>query len=189
MDSQNSAEQQESKKGLFHRLFHKASKALPSQPEVSTRSLETIVTSPMKGQVVPLRDVKDQAFSTEIMGKGVAIIPSEGKVFAPVDGVLTNVFPTGHALGITGVNGVEVLIHVGQDTVKLKGKYFSPVVKQGQNVRRGELLLVFDVEGIQSAGFEVTTPVVISNSWEFAEIHVEDKEMVDYNEPLLSVSP
>ncbi|MNN62874.1 PTS system beta-glucoside-specific EIIBCA component [compost metagenome] len=142
----------------------------------------------MKGLVVPLSAVKDEAFSSEALGKGVAIIPSEGKVYAPVDGTMTNIFPSGHALGITSVNGVEVLIHVGQDTVKLKGKHFRPIATQGQTVKKGDLLLEFDIEAIIAAGFDITTPVIISNTAEFAGVHETDKQIVDYNEQLLLVA-
>ncbi|MGG6313087.1 PTS sugar transporter subunit IIA [Paenibacillus macerans] len=183
-----SVEQTGSKKGLFGRFINKVSGASQQKPGGEQGSVDIIVSSPMKGQVVPLSAVNDEAFSSEAMGKGIAIIPSQGKVYAPVDGVMTNIFPSGHALGITGVSGVEVLIHVGQDTVKLKGKYFNPMVKQGQKVKKGDLLLEFDVEGIKSAGFDVTTPIIISNTGDFSGVQVISKDIVDHTEQLLLVS-
>jgi PTS system beta-glucosides-specific IIC component len=176
------------KKGLFNKLMDRIS-GLPQEEQAeSIASVDTIIGSPLKGQVLPLSAVKDEAFSSEALGKGVAILPTEGKVYAPVDGIMTNIFPSGHALGITSKSGVEVLIHVGQDTVKLKGRHFRPIAKQGQTVKKGDLLLEFDLEAIIAAGFDITTPVIISNTAEFAGVHETDKRIVDYNEQLLLVA-
>lgn len=149
---------------------------------------EELVCSPMKGQLVPLENIKDEAFSSGLLGKGVAIMPIEGKVFAPLNGTLTNVLPSGHALGITSDNGIEVLIHIGQDTVKLKGQHFKPIAKQGQQVKKGDLLLEFDINSIQAAGFDLTTPIIISNTFNFPNVLVTDKEAVDIDEKLLVVT-
>ncbi|MFK4460811.1 glucose-specific phosphotransferase system IIA component [Bacillus safensis] len=136
------------------------------------------VKSPLKGEVIKLEEVQDKAFSSGALGKGAAIIPSEGKLFAPVSGVVTTVFPTGHAYGLTSESGAEVLIHIGLDTVQLGGKHFTPKVVQGQTITEGELLAEFDIEAIQAAGLSVTTPVIITNSGEFSDIiETEEKQI------------
>ncbi|OMG01264.1 beta-glucoside-specific PTS transporter subunit IIABC [Paenibacillus sp. FSL R7-0337] len=145
------------------------------------------VGSPLKGQVRALSELTDEAFSTGAMGKGIAIEPLEGKVYSPVDGVLTTLFASGHAIGITSDNGVDILIHVGKDTVKLKGKHFTPRAKQGDTVTKGQLLMEFDVAAIREAGYTLTTPVIISNSGEYLDVIETDKKSVDYRENLLTV--
>jgi len=145
------------------------------------------VVSPLKGKVVPLNQVEDAAFSSEVMGKGVAIEPTEGKVVAPVNGVVTTLFKTKHAVGITSDNGVEILIHVGMDTVKLEGEYFTAHVKQGDTVKAGELLVEFDIAKIKAAGCEVTTPIIITNSAEYAEINPTAKDSIEQKETLLTI--
>ncbi|NOU81862.1 PTS beta-glucoside transporter subunit IIABC [Paenibacillus sp. LMG 31459] len=145
------------------------------------------VGSPLKGQVRALSELTDEAFSTGAMGKGIAIEPLEGKVYSPVDGVLTTLFASGHAIGITSDNGVDILIHVGKDTVKLKGKYFTPKAKQGDLVKKGQLLMEFDVAAIREAGYTLTTPVIISNSAEYLDVIETDLKSIDYRENLLTV--
>ncbi|WP_019911908.1 beta-glucoside-specific PTS transporter subunit IIABC [Paenibacillus sp. HW567] len=145
------------------------------------------VSSPLKGEVIALSDVKDEAFSTGALGKGIAIEPAEGKVFAPVDGVLTSLFSSGHAIGITSDHGVDILIHVGKDTVKLKGKYFTPKVKQGDAVKKGDLLMEFDMEAIKAAGYILTTPVIVSNSNNYLDVIETGKKNIGYREDLLTV--
>ncbi|RRJ63724.1 PTS beta-glucoside transporter subunit IIABC [Paenibacillus oralis] len=145
------------------------------------------VGSPLKGTVKPLSEIADEAFSTGAMGKGIAIEPAEGKVVAPVDGVLTSLFSTGHAIGITSDHGVDILIHVGRDTVKLKGKYFVPKVKQGERVRKGQVLMEFDAEAIKAEGYDITTPVIISNTGDYLDVIETEKQAVDYQDDLLTV--
>ncbi|MCW3790252.1 beta-glucoside-specific PTS transporter subunit IIABC [Paenibacillus sp. LS1] len=147
---------------------------------------ETVI-SPLKGNVISLTEINDEAFSSGALGKGVAIEPTEGKVYSPVDGVLTNVFPSGHAIGVTSVNGVEILIHVGKDTVKLKGKHFTPIVKQGAEVKKGDLLLEFDINAIKEAGYILTTPVIITNSHNYLDVIETEKKSISFNEDLLTV--
>lgn len=112
------------------------------------------IAAPVSGYVIPLSEVRDEAFSSGVLGKGLAIVPAEGKVYAPCDGQVTALFPTGHAIGITAANKAELLLHIGMDTVRLEGKYFSPKVEAGANVHTGDLLLEFDLEKIKEAGFE-----------------------------------
>ncbi|CQR54871.1 beta-glucoside-specific PTS transporter subunit IIABC [Paenibacillus riograndensis] len=145
------------------------------------------VSSPLKGEVIALSDVKDEAFSTGALGKGIAIEPAEGKVYSPVDGVLTSLFASGHAIGITSEHGVDILIHVGKDTVKLKGKHFTPKVKQGDTVKKGDLLMEFDMEAIRAAGYILTTPVIVSNSGNYLDVIETGKKNIGYKEDLLTV--
>lgn len=123
-----------------------------------------LVFSPIKGKVVPLKEVPDETFSSEILGKGVAIVPEEGKVFAPFDGEVMSVFDTLHAYGLRSDDGVEVLIHIGLETVRLEGKGFTSYVKQGDKISRGDLLVEMDLDFIQKEGYEIVTPIVFSNS-------------------------
>ena len=148
---------------------------------------QEILVSPLKGEVRPLSEVKDEAFSKGALGKGIAIEPIEGKVIAPVDGVLTTLFPTGHALGITSDNGAEILIHVGMDTVQLEGKHFTPIAKQGDTVKAGDVLLQFDIKAIKAEGYSVITPVIITNSDNYLDVIETDKKNINYKEDLLTV--
>ena len=128
--------------------------------------------SPLKGDLVALSEVNDPAFASGAMGFGAAVKNPEGKVYAPVDGEITVMFDTKHAIGIRGNNGEELLIHVGLDTVKLNGEHFTSHVEQGAQVKKGQLLLEFDAEAIKAAGYDVTTPVVVTNSSEFGKITI-----------------
>lgn len=136
-----------------------------------TALLEDIaVWSPVKGEVLELQQVEDAAFSAGILGKGCAIVPTEGEIYAPVDGVLTTLFPTKHALGITSDDGVEVLIHIGLNTVQLNGEGFTAHVQQGTRVSRGQHLLSFDLADVKKKGYCLQTPVIITNTKDYLEI-------------------
>ncbi len=148
---------------------------------------EGTVMAPITGRVIPLSEVKDEAFSSGALGKGVAIVPAEGKVYAPCDGVVSALFPTGHAIGITGTNKAEVLMHIGMDTVKLDGKFFHIKTQAGATVKTGDLLVEFDMEEIKKAGYDVTTPVLITNSMEFVDVSGEVNKDVKAGEPLISI--
>lgn len=128
------------------------------------------VVAPVAGKLVPLSEVSDPTFSDEILGQGAAVIPSENQFFAPVDGTVTTVFPTGHAVALTSTDGVEILLHIGLDTVKLNGKHFTIHAEEGQQVKKGDLLLEADLEQIKAEGFDVITPVIVCNTEEFSEI-------------------
>ncbi|HCB92505.1 MAG TPA: protein-N(pi)-phosphohistidine--sugar phosphotransferase [Selenomonas sp.] len=138
------------------------------------------LSSPLNGKMVPLQDIKDPVFSSGAMGRGMAVVEPDGKVYAPFDGEITVFFETKHAIGLKSEDGVELLIHVGMDTVELKGECFTAKAQQGEKVKRGQLLLEFDPEGIKKAGFEVTTPVVVTNHTEYGNITFElmDQELV-----------
>lgn len=128
------------------------------------------ICSPLKGDVLELAQVEDAAFSAGILGKGCAIVPAEGEVYAPADGVLTTLFPTKHALGITSDDGVEVLIHIGLNTVQLNGEGFTAYVQQGERVSRGQHLLSFDLAELKDKGYCLQTPVIITNTNNYLEI-------------------
>ena len=140
------------------------SEVTPVAKEVSatTVSHEQIV-SPLKGNVVRLKDLSDVAFSSGSLGQGVAIEPTEGKLVAPVSGTVSALFPTHHAIGITTESGAEILIHIGMDTVQLEGKYFKAHVTQGEFVEKGQLLIEFDMKAIEQTGRVLTTPVIVTN--------------------------
>jgi PTS system beta-glucosides-specific IIC component len=145
------------------------------------------IAAPVTGNVIALSDVKDEAFSTGALGQGLAIEPSEGKIYAPVDGEISTFFPTGHAIGITGDNGAEILIHVGMDTVGLNGKGFTPKKKQGDRVKKGELLLEFDINVIKQAGLMTVTPVIITNSDDFADVLPKEPGNVTHGEDVITL--
>lgn len=128
------------------------------------------VSAPVSGKLVSIKEVSDPTFGEEILGKGVAIIPSDSGIYAPADGTVSTVFPTGHAVAVTTADGVEILVHIGLDTVKLDGKHFTIHAEEGQKVKKGDLLLEADLEQIKAEGYDIITPVIICNSDEFAEI-------------------
>jgi PTS system beta-glucosides-specific IIC component len=131
---------------------------------------DQVVIAPVQGKVIPLNEVKDQAFAEGLLGKGVAIEPTKGEVVAPFDGEITAFFPTLHAIGITSSSGLELLIHVGLDTVKLEGKYFQALAKEGDNVKQGQPLLKFDIAGIQEAGYSTQVPIIVTNTPAYTEV-------------------
>ncbi|RGL32265.1 PTS beta-glucoside transporter subunit EIIBCA [Paenibacillus polymyxa] len=147
---------------------------------------ETIY-SPITGKTTPLSQVNDSAFSTGAMGKGLAIEPSVGEVVAPIDGVVTSLFPTGHAIGLTSKAGTEILIHIGINTVALKGKHFNPVVQEGDIVKQGDLLIQFDREQIIEAGYEIVTPVIVTLTKNKVDVFETNQEQIQKNEVLLTL--
>ncbi|MED4815334.1 beta-glucoside-specific PTS transporter subunit IIABC [Bacillus atrophaeus] len=147
-----------------------------------------MIHSPIKGEVKALSEVNDSVFSAEIMGKGFAIVPEEGLAVAPVSGIITAVFKTKHAIGITSDRGAEVLIHIGLDTVQLDGRHFDVLVKEGDNVSSGDPLVSFDIEKIKAAGYDVITPVIITNTDQYAVTAVKESGTVKTNEALLALS-
>ncbi|ALP37654.1 PTS beta-glucoside transporter subunit IIABC [Paenibacillus sp. IHB B 3084] len=145
------------------------------------------VFSPIEGTVVSLSEVPDPAFASEAMGKGVAIEPTSGRVVAPFDGTITVAFKKKHALAVVSPKGAEILIHVGVDTVKLDGKHFTSHIKEGDQVKAGDLLLEFDVEQIRAAGYPTITPIIVTNSSAYSEILPTTKGQVRVQEPLLKL--
>ncbi|WP_022879315.1 beta-glucoside-specific PTS transporter subunit IIABC [Microbacterium sp. B19] len=134
--------------------------AAPAAPATAT---DTVVLNPVDGSVVALSEVPDAAFADGSLGKGVAVRPTSGAVYAPFDATVVAAFPTGHAIGLRGVDGVELLIHVGLDTVKLGGEHFTLTVESGTEVKAGDLLLEFDGDAIERAGYDLITPVIVTN--------------------------
>ena len=143
-----------------------------------TESLSEEVNQPIEGKIIPLNQVEDDAFSQEVLGKGIAIIPSEGKVYAPFDGTVITLFPTKHAIGIVSDNGCEVLIHIGMNTVQLNGKYFTSHVQQGDKVKKGQLLVEFDIDHILQEGYNLETPVIITNTKDYSNINTNKYNVV-----------
>ncbi|WFA83885.1 beta-glucoside-specific PTS transporter subunit IIABC [Paenibacillus amylolyticus] len=137
---------------------------------LTTTSSDMLIVSPMTGEIKPISEVEDQAFAQELMGKGIAIVPTDGKVYAPFDGVVEALYRTKHAIGLKAANGVEILIHIGVDTVSLKGKYFNAHIEQGQTITAGDLLVEFDPEGITSAGYNTITSIVVTNMQQYGDV-------------------
>ncbi|SHN57711.1 PTS system, beta-glucosides-specific IIC component [Butyrivibrio hungatei DSM 14810] len=141
--------------GLFNKLF---------------QSGKFEIGSPVNGTIVPISYVSDPTFGEEMVGKGVAIQPSDGKFCAPCDGTLIALFPTGHAFCINTTDGAELLVHIGIDTVKLKGEHYKLIAKQGIEVKKGDPIVEVDLEGVKAAGYDIITPMVISNHSKFSKI-------------------
>ncbi|MFV0561360.1 MAG: PTS glucose transporter subunit IIA, partial [Enterococcus sp.] len=140
-----------------------------TEPATTVINKETI-TSPVEGTVAELSSAKDEAFSTGTLGRGVLIHPTNGEIVAPFDGTVMTLFPTKHAVGLVSDNGLELLIHIGVDTVQLDGKYFESFVKQGDKVKQNDLLVRFDLAAIQAAGYSVETPIIITNATDYLDI-------------------
>lgn len=158
-----------------------------TKPAEKPASKAATVSAPVSGICIPLSEVNDAVFSQKILGDGAAIIPSEGKVYAPVNGTVSTVFDTKHAIGLLSEDGVELLIHIGIDTVNLEGKYFTAHVESGQKIRKGDLLVSFDQEMIQKVGYDTVTPVLITNTAEFHSIHTDASGNVKAGDVLLTV--
>lgn len=146
-----------------------------------------ILASPLNGTAVPLEKVDDEAFSQGILGEGIAVEPVEGRLYAPCSGKVDTVFDTKHAVNIVSDNGCEILLHIGLDTVKLEGKYFEAHVKDGQKIQKGDLLISFDIAKIRSAGYKITTPIVICNSDDFESIKSAAEGKIIVGEDLLII--
>lgn len=143
------------------------------------------IVAPVKGRVIPLDELSDEAFASGVLGKGLGFEPAEGKLYAPCDGEITTFFPTGHAIGIHSDNGADILIHVGLGTVKLNGRGFAPKKQQGDRTKKGELLLEFELDVIRGAGLSIETPLIVSNSEMYREITVKQKEAVESGEVVI----
>lgn len=145
------------------------------------------IASPVSGTLIPLAEVKDEAFSKKMMGEGTAVVPEEGKIFSPADGVVDTFCDTYHAVGIHTETGADVLIHIGRDTVKLRGKYFTPHIKEGDTVKKGQLLIEFDMQAIQDAGYDITTPVTIVNTSDYGAVYISQNGKIHAGDTILTV--
>ena len=145
------------------------------------------IAAALEGESVELIEVNDPAFSEEMFGKGMAIRPISGKVVAPVSGVVTQMFDTGHAVSITSDDGIEVLIHVGIDTVKLRGEFFTPLVKNGDKIEVGSELIQFDLEAIKTAGYDTVTPIVVCNTDMYSGYNITTGKSVKYGDIVISL--
>ena len=147
-----------------------------------------VVCSPVSGTVLELGKVSDEVFSEKMLGDGIAVVPSEGRLYAPFDGAVESLFDTGHAVNLKSSDGCELLLHIGIDTVRLGGKYFTPHVSSGQSIKRGDLLVSFDLDGIRNEGYDPVTPVVVCNSDSYARIEVLANGKVTPGQKLLRLS-
>ena len=143
--------------------------------------------SPLNGQAIPLAEVKDETFAGEVLGKGMAVIPSEGVVKAPCDAEVSMVFDTKHAIGLTTESGIELLIHVGLNTVELEGKYYTVHVNDGDKVKEGQTLITFEMDKIKDAGYDVTTPMIVTNTDDFEEVTFLNAGTVNTDSRVLEV--
>lgn len=146
-----------------------------------------VVSAPIKGKTVELSQVNDPTFSECMLGKGVAIIPSEGKVYAPADGEISMMFDTHHAVSMVTTDGIEILIHIGLETVSLKGEGFEAHVQSGDQVKKGDLLLSMDLAKIKAEGLDIISPVVICNTDDYADVQAILSEQVEPGEGIIKI--
>jgi len=168
--------------------YKEINKQLETKKE-ETESLvkKEILASPLTGKVIPLTEVEDAAFSGELLGKGIAVDPADGHVYAPCDGTLSALFPTTHAIGIVTDGGAELLIHLGLDTVKLEGKHFEAHVKAGDKVKKGQLLITCDIDAIKKEGYSMVTPIIVTNTADYLDIVAMKQGEIKKEEDLLTV--
>lgn len=152
-----------------------------------SQSKPTELYSHLNGTIVPLENVEDEAFSSKVLGEGVAIEPKDNKLYAPCDGKVDMVFDTKHAINLVSNDGCEILLHIGIDTVKLDGKFFEAHVTDGQEIHKGDLLISFDINGIKEAGFKLTTPMIVCNTDDYSSVNVTAKGDVKAGQTVLSV--
>ncbi|EOI57055.1 beta-glucoside-specific PTS transporter subunit IIABC [Enterococcus gilvus] len=171
--------------GFALTLFFWKDDTVVAEVEEGQKAMEVrkeIVTAPVTGTMMPLSTAKDQAFAQGVLGKGVVIHPTVGEVVAPFDGTVMTMFPTKHAIGLVSDNGLELLIHIGLDTVQLDGQFFESFVEQGAKVKRGDKLVTFDIKAIEEAGYSVETPVIVTNSADYLDIIESDQKKDICNE-------
>lgn len=152
------------------------------------KSKEILVGSPAKGKAVPVSQVKDPTFAEEILGKGVAIMPEDGKICAPAAGEINMVFDTLHAFSMTTKEGAELLVHIGLETVGLKGKGFTAHAKAGDKVQKGDLVITADLDVIKAEGLDTIIPVVVCNTDEFKEVEFLGEKDVSVGDDVLKIS-
>ncbi len=145
------------------------------------------IASPLSGKLIPLSQVNDDVFSGELLGKGMAIVPNNGNVVSPIEGIVSTVLESKHAVALQGDNGVEILIHIGLDTVNLEGKHFKSCVKNGDKVKIGDKLIEFDINDIKKLGYDTVTPVIICNSDKYETIVGEKENEVTFGNSIIKI--
>lgn len=156
-------------------------------PAAASAAKDTVLSACLNGTVVPLADVKDEAFASGVLGDGIAIEPSDGELVAPADGEISSTFETHHAVGMTTADGAELLMHIGIDTVKLGGKHFTYLVNEGDKVKKGQPLIRFELEAIKAEGYPVTTPVIVCNTDDYATVEAKAGGTVKQGDALLEL--
>ena len=152
----------------------------------TVQARQEFLSSPLSGKTVAMENIPDEAFSSGVLGKGLAIEPSEGRLLAPADGMISTVFPTGHAIGLITDAGTEILIHIGMDTVQMEGSGFKIHVAQGSRVKKGQLLIEFDIKAIQAAGHPIITPVLVTNTADYLDVVPTSKQNIESGDLLLT---
>ena len=156
-------------------------------PAPASEAKDTVLSACLNGTVVPLADVKDEAFASGVLGDGIAIEPSDGELVAPADGEISSTFETHHAVGMTTADGAELLMHIGIDTVKLGGKHFTYLVNEGDKVKKGQPLIRFELEAIKAEGYPVTTPIIVCNTDDYAAVEAKASGTVKQGDALLEL--
>ena len=161
--------------------------AIATPAPAAPAAKDTVLSACLNGTVVPLADVKDEAFASGALGDGIAIEPTDGELVAPADGEISSTFETHHAVGMTTADGAELLMHIGIDTVKLGGKHFTYLVNEGDKVKKGQLLIRFDLEAIKAEGYPVTTPLIVCNTDDYAAVAAKASGTVKQGDALLEL--
>lgn len=146
---------------------------------------QEVIGAPVQGEVVPVSQVNDPTFSDDILGTGIAIKPSAGRVVAPTEATVAQMFDTGHACSLVTAGGAELLIHVGLDTVKLKGEHYTIHAKDGDKVQAGDLLMEFDMDAVAAAGYDTITPIVLMNPGDFSNVELKPGQTADELAPIM----
>ena len=171
-------------------FFWKDNSVVEEENKIGNKNISVgkeTIKAPIAGNIKPLSEVKDDAFAKGTLGKGIAIDPKEGKVVAPFNGTVMTLFPTKHAIGLVSDKGMEILIHIGLDTVQLEGKYFEAHIKQGDKVKEGQTLITFDIEAIKKEGYSLETPIIVTNSSDYLDFIQTEKKSVKQKDELLTV--
>ena len=147
----------------------------------------SVLAAPLAGTVVPLTEVSDATFAGKVLGDGIAIEPTDGRLVAPCDGIVTGVFHTGHIVNIRSDDGCKILLHIGIDTVKLNGRFFSAIARAGDRVRKGDLLVQFDIGGLRASGYRLTAPMIVCNSADYSAVTPMASGIIPAGENLLDL--
>ena len=166
---------------------NEAAEELPADETKQNEKEAQIFYSPLEGNAIALSEVKDDTFASAVLGKGMAVIPTKGEVKAPCDATVSMIFDTKHAIGLSTDDGVELLIHIGLNTVELEGRYYTVHVNEGDKVTRGQMLITFDMDKIKEAGYDVTTPIIVTNSDDFTSVKQLKKGTVNNDSSVMEV--